>query len=191
MADSLRVLIADDEPIARLDLKRMLQNLGHVVVAEASDGDTALRLAEEMHPDLAILDVRMPGQDGLEVARRLAAEKIAPTLILSAFSEKEYLDRSREAGCLCYLVKPLREKDLAPAIATTAALHDRLYALERDIEDLQEALQTRKAVERAKGILMDRLHISENEAFRRIQQESMESRRYVREVAEEIISRHT
>lgn len=184
---ALRILIADDEPIARLDLREMLEALGHSVVAEAADGDTALRLARELKPSIAILDIRMPGLDGLDVAHTLAAEGIAPTLILSAYTDQEYLDRSRESGCLGYLVKPFRQSDLGPAIALTLSLSDRLSAMQTELKNLQEALLTRKAVDRAKGILMDKLDMKENDAFRRIQLESMNSRRTLREVAESII----
>ncbi|HEY3411795.1 MAG TPA: response regulator [Armatimonadota bacterium] len=184
---ALRILIADDEPIARLDLREMLASLGHKVVAEAADGDTALKLARETHPSIAMLDIRMPGLDGLEVAHTLAVERIAPTLILSAYTDQEYLDRSREAGCLCYLVKPFRQSDLAPAIAMTLALSDRLTGLQTELRNLQESVLTRKAVDHAKGILMDKYGTKENDAFRQIQLESMSSRRTLREVAESII----
>lgn len=184
---SLRVLIADDEPIARLDLREMLEALGHQVVAEASDGDAALRLAREIRPSIAILDIRMPGMDGLDVARVLAEEGIAPTLILSAYTDQEYLDRSRESGCLYYLVKPFRQSDLGPAIAMTLSLSDRLVAMKSEVMRLQEDLLTRKAVDRAKGMLMDRLDMREEEAFRHIQVESMNSHRTMRQVAESII----
>jgi response regulator NasT len=188
---ALRILIADDEPIARLDLREMLEALGHTVVAEAADGDEALRLAREMKPSIAILDIRMPGLDGLDVARTLAAEGIAPTLILSAYTDEEYLDRSRESGCLGYLVKPFRQSDLGPAIALTLSLSDRMAAMQAELKNLQEMLLTRKAVDRAKGILMDKLDMKEGEAFRRIQLESMNSRRSLREVAESIIDGDT
>lgn len=187
MAEALNVIIADDEPIARLDLREMLEGLGHCVVAEASNGDDALSLARDHRPHLVILDIRMPGTDGLEVARRLAEEHIAPSLILSAYTDEEYLERSREAGCLCYLVKPFRQSDLEPALATTMALSHRMNAMRQELEKLQEELATRKAVERAKGILMDKYNLREMDAFRRIQQESMNSRRSIRAVAEHVI----
>jgi AmiR/NasT family two-component response regulator len=187
----LRILIADDEPIARLDLREMLEALGHRVVGEAADGETALRLARELRPSMAILDIRMPGLDGLNVAHTLAEERIAPTLILSAFTDQEYLDRSRESGCLCYLVKPFRQSDLGPAITMTLSLSDRLTGLQTELRVLQDALFTRKAVERAKGILMDKYDLKEQDAFRRVQLESMKSRRTMREVAESIIDGET
>jgi response regulator NasT len=187
MAEALEVLIADDEPIARLDLREMLETLGHRVVAEASDGADALRLAREKRPQVAILDIRMPGMDGLQVAHALAQERIAPSLILSAYTDQEYLERSREAGCLCYLVKPFRQSDLGPALTTTIALSHRLNAMQTELLTLQEELATRKAVERAKGILMDKYHLREVDAFRRIQLESMNSRRSIRAVAEHVI----
>lgn len=183
----LRILIADDEPIARLDLREMLEALGHEVVAEAADGESALKFARAFRPSIAILDIRMPGLDGLEVAQTLAEERIAPTLILSAYTDQEYLDRSRDSGCLCYLVKPFRQGDLGPAIAMTLSLSDRLNGLRAEIDGLQESMLTRKAVERAKGILMDKFNLKEHDAFRRIQAESMNSHRTVREVAESII----
>lgn len=187
MVEALNVVIADDEPIARLDLREMLEGLGHQVVAEASDGAEALRATRECRPNLAILDIEMPGMDGLEVARRLAEEHIAPSLILSAHTDEEYLDRSREAGCLCYLVKPFRVSDLEPALATTMALSHRMNAMREELERLQEELETRKVMERAKGILMDKYSLREGDAFRRIQQESMNSRRGLRAVAEHVI----
>jgi AmiR/NasT family two-component response regulator len=184
---ALRVLIADDEPIARLDLREMLVALGHVVAGEAADGDSALRLARQLKPDIAILDIRMPGMDGLDVAHTLAEERIAPTLILSAYTDQEYLDRSKESGCLYYLVKPFRQSDLGPAITMTMSLSDRLTGLQTELRSLQDALLTRKAVDRAKGILMDRYDMAESEAFHHIQQESMKSRYSMREMAESII----
>jgi len=187
MSEPLQVLIADDEPIARLDLREMLEGLGHHVVAEAANGRDALELARQVRPSLAILDIRMPVLDGLEVARVLAEEAIAPSLILSAYTDEEYLERSREAGCLCYLVKPFRQSDLEPALATTMALSQRLNAMRRELVTLQEELLTRKAVERAKGILMDKYNLREADAFRRIQMESMNSRRSLRAVAEHVI----
>jgi response regulator NasT len=187
MAEALEVLIADDEPIARLDLREMLEALGHRVVAEASDGAEALQMAREQRPQLAILDIRMPAMDGLQVAHALAQEGIAPSLILSAYTDQEYLERSREAGCLCYLVKPFRQSDLGPALATTIALSHRLNAMQEELCMLQEELATRKAVERAKGILMDKYQLREVDAFRRIQMESMNSRRSIRAVAEHVI----
>jgi response regulator NasT len=187
MAEALRVLIADDEPIARLDLREMLNALGHEVVAEACDGEAAVRMAREALPQVAILDIRMPGIDGLEVARILAQEHIAPSLILSAYTDEEYLERSREAGCLYYLVKPFRQSDLGPAIATTMALSNRMNAMELELQTLQEELVTRKIVERAKGLLMDKYRLREIDAFRRIQLESMNSRRSIRAVAEHVL----
>lgn len=184
---ALRVLIADDEPIARLDLREMLVALGHVVAGEAADGDSALRLARQLRPDIAILDIRMPGMDGLDVAHTLAEERIAPTLILSAYTDQEYLDRSKESGCLYYLVKPFRQSDLGPAITMTMSLSDRLTGLQTELRSLQDALLTRKAVDRAKGILMDRYDMAESEAFHHIQRESMKSRFSMRKMAESII----
>lgn len=191
MAESLDVLIADDEPIARLDLREMLVSLGHRVVGEAADGDTALTMARDLRPNVVILDIRMPGLDGIEVARTLAEERIAPALILSAYTDQEYIDRSRESGCLCYLVKPFRQSDLGPALTMTMALSDRLNTMESELQKLQEALDARKVVERAKGLLMDRYGMKEQEAFRAIQQESMNSRRSMREVADEMIARES
>jgi response regulator NasT len=189
MAEGLKVLIADDEPIARLDLREMLESLGHDVVGEAADGETALHLARTARPQVVILDIRMPGMDGLEVARRLAEERIAPALILSAYTDQEYIERSKESGCLCYLVKPFRQSDLGPALTMTMALSDRLNSLQGELETLQETLATRKVVERAKGLLMDGHGMKEHDAFRVIQQESMNSRRSMLEVAQEIIDR--
>lgn len=191
MAEALRVLIADDEPIACMDLREMLEALGHVVVGEATCGKTALDLARKLHPQIALLDIRMPEIDGLEVARILATERICPTLVVSAYSDQEYIERSKQTGCMYYLVKPIRPSDLGPAIAMTMALSDRMQSLQEELEAVQEALVTRKIVERAKGVLMDKHNIKELEAFRRLQIESMNSRRSVREVAEEVLKRES
>lgn len=191
MEEALDVLIADDDPIARLDLREMLVSLGHAVVGEAADGETALQLARTLRPHVVVLDIRMPAPDGLEVARILAEERVAPTLIVSAYTDEEYIERSRASGCLCYLVKPFRRSDLGTALTMTMALSSRLQSLEGELSALQDALHTRKAVDRAKGLLMDRHGMTEQDAFRKLQQESMNSRRTMREVAEEVVSRET
>ncbi len=183
----MRVLIADDDPIIRLDLKQMLENMGYEVLAEAGDGQRALELARECHPDVCIFDVRMPVLDGIDVATLVTSEGIAPTILLTAYSDKELVDRAKEAGVFAYLVKPFKPSDLPPAIEVARRAFERFVALNRDIVDLQERLEARKVLERAKGILMESLKISEAEAYRRIQQQSMNNRKSMKEVAEAII----
>lgn len=186
--NAFRILIADDDPLARLDLRELLTAMGHTIDGEASDGEMALEMARDLRPDLVILDIRMPGLDGLEVARRLADEQIAPALILSAYTDEEYLARVRESGCLSYLVKPFRPTDLGLAIIMSVSLGNRLSAMRDELERLQESLASRKVIERAKGLLMESHGLREQDAFRAIQQESMDSRRSMREVSEVIIA---
>ena len=185
--ETLRILIADDESIIRLDLKKILENMGHKVVAEAGDGKTALELARKLMPDLAILDIKMPEMDGLDVAKTITEEKICPVLLLTAFSQDELIQRAKEAGVFAYLVKPFKEADLTPAIEIAISRYREFQALEAEIGSLQEKLETRKLVERAKGILMDKRGMKEQEAFRWIQLQSMHTRKPMREIAEAII----
>jgi AmiR/NasT family two-component response regulator len=182
--ETLRILIADDESIIRLDLKKILENMGHKVVAEAGDGKTALELARKLMPDLAILDIKMPEMDGLDVAKTITEEKICPVLLLTAFSQDELIQRAKEAGVFAYLVKPFKEADLTPAIEIAISRYREFQA---EIGSLQEKLETRKLVERAKGILMDKRGMKEQEAFRWIQLQSMHTRKPMREIAEAII----
>ncbi|MBC7261753.1 MAG: ANTAR domain-containing response regulator [Anaerolineae bacterium] len=185
-----RILIADDESIILMDLREMLTNLGYLVVGEASDGQSAVNMARELKPDLVIMDIKMPGMDGIEAAKILTEEKIAPVLLLTAYSQQDLIERAREAGVVGYLVKPFRESNLAPAIEVTLARFEEFRAVQKEVEDLKEALETRKLVDRAKGILMDTQGLTEQEAFRRIQKMSMNTRRPMKEIAEAIILAH-
>lgn len=185
--ESLRILIADDESIIRLDLKKILENMGHKVVAEATDGKSAVDLARSIALDLAILDIKMPVMDGLDAAKIITDERICPVLLLTAFSQQELVQRAKEAGVFAYLVKPFKEADLMPAIEIAISRYREFEALETEVGSLQEKLETRKLVERAKGILMDKRGMKEQEAFRWIQQQSMSTRKSMREIAEAII----
>jgi response regulator NasT len=185
-----RILIADDESIIRLDLREMLTNLGYLVVGEAGDGQSAINMARELKPDLVIMDIRMPNLDGIEAAKILTEEKIAPVVLLTAYSQKELIDRAKEAGVVGYLVKPFKETDLNPAIEVAVARFSEFRVLHQEVHDLELALETRKLVDRAKGILMDTKGMSEAEAFRTIQTLSMNKRRPMKEVAEALILAH-
>jgi response regulator NasT len=183
----LKVLIADDEPIILLDLKQMLENLGYEVVAEASDGQQAVDLARETHPDVCILDVKMPVMDGIEAVEIITEENIAPTILLTAYSDRELVDRAKTAGVFAYLVKPFKPSDLPPSIEVARSRFEQNIQLTKEVGTLQERLEARKLVDRAKGILMDEHKLSEGEAYRRIQVQSMNLRKTMREVAEAII----
>jgi two-component system, response regulator PdtaR len=184
---SRRVVIAEDEALIRLDLKEMLEEEGYSVVGEAGDGETAVALAEEHRPDLVVLDVKMPRLDGISAAERIAAARIAPVVILTAFSQKELVARAGEAGAMAYLVKPFTKSDLLPAIEIAMSRYDELGALEREVADLRERLETRKLVDRAKGLLQSRYGLDEAAAFRWVQRTSMDRRTTMREVAEFVI----
>jgi response regulator NasT len=173
-----------------MDLREMLTQLGYLVVGEAGDGQSAVNLARELKPDAVIMDIKMPDLDGIEAARILTHERVAPVLLLTAYSDIELIARAREAGVAGYLVKPFRESDLAPAIEIALARFGEFRELEREVGDLQDTLETRKLVDRAKGILMDTQSLTEAEAFRRIQKMSMNTRKAMREVAEAIILAH-
>jgi AmiR/NasT family two-component response regulator len=183
-----RVVIAEDEAIIRLDLKEMLEEEGYSVVAEAGDGETAVRLAGEHRPDLVILDVKMPVLDGISAAERIVGEKTAPVLVLTAFSQRELVERARDAGAMAYLVKPFTRADLVPAIELAVSRHEEMAALEKEVESLTERLETRKLVDRAKGVLQQRLGLTEPQAFRFIQKASMDRRLSMRELAESVIA---
>ncbi|CAN5459218.1 response regulator [soil metagenome] len=183
----MRVLIADDDPIIRLDLKQMLENLGYEVVAEAGDGQQAVELAKETKPDICILDVKMPVMDGIEAVGYITEDNIAPTILLTAYSDKELVDRAKAAGVFAYLVKPFKPSDLPPAIEVARSRFEQNQYLNKEVGSLQEKLEARKLVDRAKGILMDEHNLGEAEAYRRIQQQSMNLRKTMREVAEAII----
>lgn len=185
--EKLRIVIADDESIIRLDLKETLQRMGHRVVAEAGDGRTAVDLVRQHRPDLAVLDVKMPELDGVDAAQEIAAERLAPVLLLTAYSQQDLVQRAMEAGVFAYVVKPFTESDLLPAIGVAIARFREFHAIAEEARSLAGALETRKLVDRAKGILMDRHGLKEQEAFRRIQQQSMHSRKSMREIAEAIL----
>jgi AmiR/NasT family two-component response regulator len=186
-----RIIIAEDEPLARLDLGQMLENLGHEVVGQAGDGQTAVELARELRPDLVIMDIKMPGDfDGIGAASLLAEEKVAPVLLMSAYNDPEYIERARGAGVMAYLVKPYNENQLTPAIEVALARFGEFAQLEKELGSTKDALLTRKIVERAKGVLMDTAGLKESEAFHRIQRLSMNSRKSMREVAEAILLTH-
>jgi response regulator NasT len=183
----MKVLIADDDPIIRLDLKQMLENLGYYVVAEAGDGQQAIDLARETHPDVCILDVKMPVMDGIEAVNIITDESIAPTILLTAYSDRELVDRAKAAGVFAYLVKPFKPSDLAPSIEVARSRFEQNTSLSKEVANLQDRLEARKVVDRAKGILMDEHKINESEAYRRIQVQSMNQRKTMREVSEAII----
>jgi len=183
-----KVLIAEDETIIRLDLKGLLEGAGFEVCAEARDGEEAVRLARETEPDVALLDVKMPRLDGIEASRRILDERPIPIVMLTAYSQEELVSRAVEAGVFGYLVKPFREADLLPAILAASARHEELTALREEADSLAEALVTRKVVERAKGLLMEREGLTEQEAFGRLRRASQISGRPMRVVAEALIA---
>ena len=184
------MIIADDESIIRMDLREMLTNLGYLVIGEVGDGRSAVNLARELKPDVVIMDIKMPDMDGIGAAKILTEERISPVLLLTAYSQQELIERAKEAGVVGYIVKPFRESDLAPAIEVAVARFAEFGALEKEVGDLKLALETRKLVDRAKGILMDGQGITEAEAFRKIQKMSMNTRKPMKEVAEAIILAH-
>ncbi|MGH3744872.1 MAG: ANTAR domain-containing response regulator [Mycobacteriales bacterium] len=183
-----RVLIAEDEALIRLDLKEMLEEEGYDVCGEAGDGESAARMAEELRPDLVILDVKMPVLDGISAAERIATARIAPVIILTAFSQRDLVERARAAGAMAYLVKPFQKKDLLPSIEMAMSRYTELVALEAEVEGLHERLETRKVVDRAKGVLQGEHGLSEQEAFRWIQKRAMDQRCSMRAVAEAVLS---
>ena len=185
--ERVRVIVADDESLVRVDLREALTGQGYLVVGEVGDGQSAVNMARELNPDVIIMDIKMPGLDGIEAARILTQEKLAPVVLLSAYSQRDLIDRAKEAGVVGYLVKPFRETDLAPAIELAIARFGEFRALEQEVGNLSEALETRKKVERAKGILMEKQNMTEGEAFRKIQKMSMNTRKSMREIAEAIL----
>jgi response regulator NasT len=184
---SIRVVIAEDEAIIRMDLRETLEEEGYEVVGETGNGDQAIDLVRDLLPDLAILDVKMPGKDGLEVARLINNEKLCGVLILTAFSQREVVEDARDAGALAYLVKPFQKSDLVPAIEVAIGRFRELRALTGEIDALGEQLEARKAIERAKGILMDEGGMTEQDAFAFIQRRAMSERSKMRAIAERVI----
>jgi response regulator NasT len=185
--EPLRILIADDESIRLMSLRKQLAALGHRVVGEASSGEQAVALAEATQPDLAILDIKMPVLDGIEAAQQITAARPIPIILLTAYNETELVERAAQASIAAYLMKPVAEEDLLPAITLALRRFRQFEALRREVSDLREALEARKLIERAKGILMHRLGLSEDEAFRRLQRQSQDSNRKLAEVAEAIV----
>lgn len=183
----LRVLVADDDPIIRLDLKQMLANLGYEVVAEAGDGNEAVLLARSVKPDVCVLDIRMPERDGISAVAELVSEGISAAILLTAYSDQELVQKATEAGAFAYLVKPFKPQDLPPAIEVAVSRFRQTQALYKQVRELNQRLEARRIIERAKGLLMRKQGISEEEAYTRIRQKSMETRRSMREVAEAIL----
>ncbi|MBD0694906.1 ANTAR domain-containing response regulator [Streptomyces sp. CBMA123] len=182
-----RIVIAEDEALIRLDLKEMLEEEGYTVVGEAGDGATAVRLVEELKPDLAIFDVKMPVLDGLSAAEQIHEQHLAPVLMLTAFSQRELVDRARDAGAMAYIVKPFSKSDLVPAIEMAVSRYTEMRELEKEIGDLTQRLETRKLVDRAKGVLQTKFGLNEPAAFRWIQKTSMDRRMTMAAVAEAVI----
>ena len=183
-----RILVAEDEAIIRLDLAEMLTEAGYDVVGQASNGEQAVTMTRDLAPDLVIMDVKMPVLDGITAAERIGAERICPVVLLSAFSQTELVERARDAGVMAYVVKPFTAADVTPAIDIALSRWGELKALESEIADLGDRLETRKAVDRAKGVLMTKLKITEAEAFRWIQKTAMDRRMSMREVAEAVVA---
>ena len=183
-----RVLIAEDEALIRLDLREMLQEEGYDVIGEAADGEQAVALAIDLNPDLVICDVKMPKMDGIAAAAQIADKRIAPVVILTAFSQRDLIERARDAGAMAYLVKPFQKRDLLPAIEMATSRFSEIRALVGEVTDLRERLEARKLIERAKGLLMSKHAMSEPEAFRWIQRAAMDNRTSMRSVAELVLS---
>jgi two-component system, response regulator PdtaR len=183
-----RVVIAEDEAIIRLDLKELLEEEGYEVVGETGRGDEAVELVRNLGPDLAILDIKMPGMDGLSAARHIAGERLAAVLILTAFSQRDLVEQARDAGAMSYIVKPFQKSDLIPAIEVALGRHAEQSSLESEVRDLAERLEARKIIDRAKGILMDRYGKNEQEAWRFLQTQAMNRRTKVHEVAALVVA---
>jgi AmiR/NasT family two-component response regulator len=184
---ALRVVVAEDESLIRLDLVEMLREEGYEVVGEAADGQQAVDLAVELRPDLVIMDVKMPRRDGIDAASEIAEKRIAPVVILTAFSQRELVEKARDAGAMAYLVKPFSKADLMPAVELAASRYTEISSLESEIADLQERLETRKLIERAKGKLMESQSLTEPQAFKWIQRAAMDRRTTMKRVAEVVM----
>ncbi len=185
--EPLRVLVAEDEALIRMDLVEMLREEGYDVVGEAGDGAQAIELARQLEPGLVMMDIKMPGTDGLEAATTIARERIAPVVMLTAFSQRELVDAARDAGAMAYLVKPFSKTDVVPAIEVAASRFAEITALEDEVAGLTERLETRKAVERAKGLLMSKKRMTEPDAFRWIQRTAMDRRTTMKVVADAVV----
>lgn len=183
----MRILIADDDPIILLDMQQMLENMSYEVVAQANDGLQAVNLTKQTLPDVCIFDVKMPGIDGIEAAAQIATAGIAPVILLTAYSDRELIERANEAGVFGYLVKPFKPNDLPPAIEVARSRFEANLQLIEEVSDATERLEARKSIDKAKGILMSEHGIAETEAYRRIQQQSMNARKSMKEVADAII----
>jgi response regulator NasT len=183
----VHILIAEDEAIPRMGLREMLQDQGYVVVGEASEGKTAVELARQLKPDLVIMDIMMPEMDGIAASQLLSAERIAPVLLVTAYNDRELVERAKDAGVFSYVTKPFTEHQLVPQIELALARFREFQALVKEVGDARQALETRKVVERAKGVLMRTQNVDEAEAYRRIQRLSMNNRRSMREIAEAIL----
>ncbi|NBP53819.1 MAG: response regulator [Actinobacteria bacterium] len=183
-----RVVIAEDEAIIRLDLRETLEEEGYVVVAETGRGDKAVELIREHKPDLAILDIKMPGLDGLQASRLISADKICPVVLLTAFSQREIVEQARDAGALAYIVKPFQKSDLVPAIEVALGRFREMQLLASEVGALEEQLETRKLIDRAKGVLIDKSGLSESDAYAFIQRSAMSERARMKDIAEQILA---
>lgn len=182
-----RAVVAEDEALIRMDIVETLREGGYDVVGEAGNGEEAIALAKELKPDVVVMDVKMPVMDGITAAEQIAKERVAPVVLLTAFSQTELVERARDAGAMAYVVKPFTPGDLLPAVAIAASRYQEIRALENEIADINERMETRKKVERAKGLLMEKMKLNEPESFRWIQKTSMDRRLTMREVAEAVI----
>lgn len=183
----LRIVIADNESIIRMDLREILEEAGHEIVGEAADGRKAVELTRQYKPDIVIMDIKMPEMDGIAAAKAIDQEKLAPVLLLTAFSQKEIVDKAKDSGVLAYLVKPVRESNLFPAMEIALSRFAEISQLENELDMMKASLEMRKTLDRAKGILMDAYGLNEGEAYRRIQRYSMMKRKSMKEVAEAIV----
>ena len=184
---SLRLVIADNESLIRMDLREMLEEAGHEIVGEAMDGRKAVVLTRSHRPDLVIMDIKMPQMDGIAAAKKMAEEKLAPVLLLTAFSQPEIVEKAKDSGVLGYLVKPVQEAQLFPAMEIARSRWQKMQDMEAELEGLRDTLEARKTLDRAKGILMAMHHLSEPEAYRRIQQYAMMKRKTLKEIAEAVV----